>query len=108
MADPESKKITQLNWRIKYLSKNKIVEKITIEKYKLLIEKHNNLCGICKNEETYISKKTGKPRPLCIDHHHDTGKLRGLLCSRCNHVLGHFNDSIELLESAINYLKNYY
>lgn len=39
-----------------------------------------------------------------IDHCHKTGKIRGILCSRCNTALGGFNDDIKLLDKAINYL----
>lgn len=42
---------------------------------------------------------------LCIDHDHNTGKIRGVLCKPCNHVLGHSYDNIDTLESAISYLK---
>lgn len=40
-----------------------------------------------------------------VDHDHQTGKIRGLLCFRCNTALGNFSDSILVLESAISYLR---
>lgn len=40
-----------------------------------------------------------------LDHDHITGKIRGLLCRTCNLGLGHFFDSVELLENAVKYLK---
>lgn len=43
---------------------------------------------------------------LHMDHNHSTGKFRGLLCKKCNLGLGNFNDSPELLQKAIEYLKN--
>lgn len=43
---------------------------------------------------------------LHIDHCHESNNIRGILCERCNHGLGHFKDSIDNLESAIVYLKN--
>lgn len=42
-----------------------------------------------------------------IQHCHNTGKVRGLLCSNCNNGMGKLGDSIERLESVINYLKKY-
>jgi len=39
-----------------------------------------------------------------LDHCHTTGKIRGFLCQKCNHGLGLFNDSIQALKSAIEYL----
>lgn len=47
----------------------------------------------------------GRKQKLEVDHNHKTGKVRGLLCSRCNGALGQFCDAIELLEKAIAYLK---
>lgn len=52
-------------------------------------------CGIC-----------GRHREiLFVDHDHNTGQIRGLLCHTCNMGLGLFKDSKQLLESAYNYLK---
>ena len=41
---------------------------------------------------------------MFIDHCHETGKVRGLLCSKCNIALGNFDDDIETLKRAISYL----
>ena len=66
-------------------------------------KKQNYACAICKKPETSLWH--GEPRELAIDHDHRTGKVRGLLCHRCNKALGEFRDDISLLQSAINYLK---
>jgi hypothetical protein len=67
----------------------------------MLIEQ-NYLCAICGNPETRMFK--GKITKLAIDHCHKTGEVRGLLCHKCNSILGYANDSIELLANAIKYL----
>ena len=54
---------------------------------------------ICKAPETLQNKN------LAVDHCHKTGKVRGLLCSKCNKGLGLFKDSKELLTTAIEYLE---
>ncbi len=51
-------------------------------------------CAICKDN-----------KPLEIDHNHITGKVRGLLCTKCNTMLGMSEDSIERLQEAIKYLE---
>jgi hypothetical protein len=64
-----------------------------------LYKKCNNRCSICGIEEKDIKGK------LHVDHCHDTGKIRGLLCKNCNVALGHFKDNVDLLKKAINYLQ---
>jgi len=70
---------------------------ISLEQYRELERKQDYKCAVCHKEPG--SKK------LAVDHNHKTGENRGLLCGRCNLGLGWFEDSIELLEMAIQYLK---
>ncbi len=79
--------------------------KVTAHEYYEMLEKQKNLCAICFNPETQISKKYKRIKMLCVDHCHKTGKIRGLLCHKCNVGLGAFRDSIENLNAAIQYLK---
>ena len=79
--------------------------KLLPETYYSMLEKQNGLCAICKNPETQLKKKSNKVKMLSVDHCHLTGKIRGLLCHKCNTGLGSFKDSETILSSAINYLK---
>ena len=79
--------------------------KMSPASYYEMLEKQNSLCAICKQPETQLKKKYNKVKMLSIDHCHSTGKIRGLLCHKCNTGLGSFQDSETILSSAINYLK---
>lgn len=69
---------------------------ITVQEYDLLLEKQQGRCLICLSIDD---------KKLAVDHDHKTGRIRGLLCQRCNTTLGRVEDSIELLERMISYLK---
>lgn len=67
--------------------------------YEALATAQNNSCAICcKPADQCTFKK------LVVDHCHDTGRVRGLLCSRCNSGLGLFKDNAHSLANAIAYL----
>lgn len=68
---------------------------ITPDDYKVMLDKQNGTCYICKKFDT---------KALAVDHDHDTGKVRGLLCTRCNRGIGLFGDSPDLLARAAEYL----
>lgn len=74
---------------------------ITLEQYNQMFEAQNGVCAICGQPEILFNKS------LAVDHDHKTGKIRALLCGNCNHALGKFKDSQEILQSAINYLKSH-
>ena len=67
---------------------------ITREQFVDIAMSQDGRCKICE-------LKTDK---LCVDHDHETGKIRGLLCGKCNYGLGMFNDKVELFEMAIKYI----
>jgi hypothetical protein len=77
---------------------------ITLEEYDAMLLAQNGVCKICGNKETHKGAM-GRPKPLCVDHCHATGKVRGLLCNDCNQVLGRAKDNTETLKKAIKYLK---
>lgn len=81
---------------------------ITEEQYNELLKKQNNKCAICNKEEDVIHHSSKSTKKMSVDHCHKTGKIRGLLCNRCNFGIGYFRDSIELLGNAIRYMENYH
>jgi hypothetical protein len=77
---------------------------ITENKYNRLLKKQNMVCAICHQPEK--SKMKGTLRRLAVDHNHETGKVRGLLCNNCNRGLGLFMDNPDWLQTAVYYIKN--
>jgi len=75
--------------------------------YDQMMQEQKNKCAICKLEETRVSKKGDKITRLCIDHNHETGVVRQLLCHDCNTGLGKFKDNPFLLLMASDYLLNH-
>lgn len=71
---------------------------ISIEDYDELLIAQVGRCAICGAPPT-------KRKALAVDHDHETGNLRGLLCSNCNVGLGNFKDDPARLATAINYLE---
>lgn len=80
---------------------------ITEEQYNLMFEKQNGCCAICKRPESMHHKHRSKPLQLSVDHDHETGEVRALLCSKCNVGLGSFEDRPDFLEAAAAYIKSF-
>ena len=76
---------------------------ITLDEYDQIREQQFGVCAICGKPET-AKYPDGTIRRLSVDHDHETGKVRGLLCSRCNQGIGLMEESTATLASAINYL----
>lgn len=74
---------------------------LTEKAYAALLAAQCGECAICRAPCAQF--KRGEP--LHVDHDHETGQVRGLLCSPCNLTLGHFNDDPERLERAAEYLR---
>ncbi len=74
---------------------------IGLEHFNKLFNDQEGKCLGCKKHQSEL-KKT-----LHVDHCHETGKVRGLLCHNCNTVLGHAYDNQEILINLSNYLKKY-
>jgi hypothetical protein len=76
---------------------------VTLEWYNEQLEKQNNACAICKQPETAIIK--GKLLSLAVDHCHESGNIRGLLCRSCNNAIGALKHDEGILLAAIEYLR---
>ncbi len=76
---------------------------ISVSDYEEMLAKQNYSCKICGVSAEEEKLRTSKR--LAVDHCHTTGRVRGLLCRKCNTGLGNFNDDISLLCKSINYLK---
>jgi hypothetical protein len=72
---------------------------ITPEQLVACYERQEGCCAICKTEVQLINS--------AIDHNHDTGEFRGVLCKQCNRALGMFGDSPIILKSALEYLETF-
>lgn len=82
-----------LKWQLKKY-------RLTLQDHEKLLKRSNDRCEICGSK----TSTKGKSR-LSIDHDHDTGKVRGLLCNSCNLGIGHLRHNSNLLLKAIEYLK---
>lgn len=90
---------------LQYLKLRPDIRKKTILKfqYGISLEHYNNIQNI-QNGFCAICKIKPEDHKLFVDHSHKTQKIRGLLCRKCNSLLGFCNDKKEILESAIIYL----
>ena len=83
---------------------------LTLAEYTALLDKQYGVCAICGKSEWgavgngHGYRKHSVPR---VDHNHATGKVRGLLCHKCNRGLGFFNDDADLVFKAAHYLRRH-
>lgn len=79
---------------------------LTADQFMHMLEKQQHKCAICQRAETR-KHKNGNVLPLSVDHDHDTGKIRGLLCKKCNTAISYLSDSYVVTERAMRYLKRH-
>lgn len=89
--NPEAQRTSHL--KVKY--------NLTPEEYQRIDTLQEGNCSICGKHKSVFGMA------LAVDHNHDTGQLRGLLCINCNNGLGKFHDDIILLERAVQYLRSF-
>lgn len=78
---------------------------ITNDDYDHMLERQSGVCAVCGDPPFRLTPKS-QPR-LHVDHCHATGNVRGLLCSRCNHALGHAKDDPERLRNLAVYVESF-
>jgi hypothetical protein len=87
--------------RNQHLQKSYQIDQVA---YQLMLIKQDFKCAICKQENN--GRVTDKH--FVVDHCHDTGAVRGLLCHSCNTALGGFKDNPKSLRTAASYLERFY
>ena len=98
---------------IKYNGRERVLKNrygITSEDYNRILVEQKGVCAICGNPQTQKRvSSSGKVRllGLFVDHNHETGKVRGLLCNNCNNALGYFRENVEYLANAISYIEKH-
>ena len=76
---------------------------LSLQELEQLERKQDGKCAICSSKNSF-NGKLHRHHNLSVDHNHKTGKVRGLLCDRCNRSLGLLKDDPNLLKSAFEYL----
>jgi len=78
---------------------------ITPERYAEMVAEQNGLCAICGKPE--CETRNGKVKALAVDHDHESGRIRGLLCVACNTGLGKLGDDPVVLRKAADYVERH-
>ena len=100
----ELRRINYAKPEVKAAKRNKDLIKnygINTDEYELMLDSQNNSCAICRGPKT-----NNRTNYFDVDHCHKSGKVRGLLCSKCNLGLGYFQDNKKLMLLAYNYLED--
>lgn len=79
---------------------------LSLSDYQMLHDAQNGLCAACGQPESK-AHRNGAILRLAVDHDHDTGRVRALLCSRCNYSLGFARDDPAVLRQLIDYLERH-
>ena len=80
--------------------------KMSLGDYDALLNKQDFACAICKTSYVdMLTAERGKTRMPPVDHCHTTGKIRGILCQRCNKAIGLLKDSPNLARALADYLE---
>jgi Recombination endonuclease VII len=76
---------------------------LSIDAYNTMLAAQNGVCAICERPESGRNA-SGELKPFSVDHNHETGEIRGLLCTQCNYMIGHCRESRDILLAGVRYL----
>jgi len=102
----ENRRARHKRWRLKHpdkvkSNKLKIRYGVDLDQYNRILAYQNNACAICERHQSNFK------RQLAVDHNHLTGKVRGLLCSTCNRVLGMLFEDVKRVDNLRKYIVTY-
>ena len=98
----DKKRVAETYWKDPSVYQNNHLERnygITLNEYNQMLVEQGHRCKICGTTEP-----GGKHGKFMVDHSHNTGEVRGLLCKSCNIALGEVGDNISTLQKMIEYL----
>jgi len=98
ILDTRKKKYSEKSVSEKRAKNLKANYNISLEEYESILVAQDYKCKCCGIDSKYLKKH------LSVDHDHKTGKVRGLLCSNCNLILGLVHDNPEILVTLASYL----
>ncbi len=78
---------------------------LTPEEYAAMLVAQGGVCAVCRRAEFAVNKVHGTPLRLTVDHCHETGRVRGLLCGNCNRAAGMLRDDPVLVRALAAYLE---
>lgn len=106
-------KRNQVKWRAlnPHADANKTLRRrynITLEDYERINEAQGGVCALCGGREKVRRRKKAEgDERFAVDHCHDTGLIRGLLCFKCNTAIGSLGDTDQIIRRVIDYLSSY-
>ena len=101
----EKRRVSESYWEDPSKSRNRDLKRlygITLNEYNQMLVEQGHRCKTCGTTEP-----GGKHGKFMVDHSHNTGEVRGLLCKSCNIALGEIGDNINTLQNLIEYLNQH-
>lgn len=87
--------------------KLKTLYQIDKREYESMFAAQGGVCAICGQAEDGMANNGNRRRHLSVDHDHENGKVRELLCGKCNVLLGKIGENVGFLQRMIDYLKKH-